>query len=401
MADCDQRETQFFSTQCCNDWHNKYQPKVVVNKLSEIDIKKYLPIDGPELKSSINLIDSQKPKDNAETISSDFMRFLNLIPTDDLKHKPMERLKQSFPVRDICKVDDICVDLDTNRVIGDRNAILRANDVIVNNTTRPGPRVMKKKGVKRKANTKTIDKNGLNNEKKRRLDQNKRLLTFVSNFDFTSEMFVFLATTLNIKSLSHNEIQQMANKSTEMNRYSRNETLICLTDTELNRWKSSNIYEKTIVEELEQQYNRKYFYYSFTRRQRLERQLRLKTGIDWLSRLYLQQCLPLDVSIIRVTICDNCGERVADRWHSCRSFEKVVRKSQSLIIIDLSEDTDDYVLDTDVENQMLDPIIESSADNKPMTSPTKQPIIVIEIDPTIDALAKQLVSNAKRLRISF
>lgn len=62
--------------------------------------------------------------------------------------------------------------------------------------------------------------------------------------------------------------------------------------------------------------------YCFNRKQRLEKYLRLETGLNWKSRIIAMQCKPVDVEITKVTRCPCCLELVEPEWgHSCRDTD--------------------------------------------------------------------------------
>ena len=86
----------------------------------------------------------------------------------------------------------------------------------------------------------------------------------------------------------------------------------------LNKWSARRIERLTTGLELSQR-NRCFscHQYSFTRRQRLEKLLRAKTGIDWKSRLLAMNCCTkTEVMINKIKFCPICGQNIEFK-HSC------------------------------------------------------------------------------------
>ncbi|XP_054162426.1 uncharacterized protein LOC128960380 [Oppia nitens] len=377
----------------CNQKKAEY-PIVVVQRLSQSEINKYLNEDK-QLITKLNEIDLQKELDIKSIESSDYMKCLNLIPTTDLNNQSLNQLKQSFPLRRINRIDGLNIDLETNQVIGNKEQILRENGVIVDNVFRNHEIKVKtkKKFTIRKKRRSKGNKNKVNTideEVKQKHCQKTRLSKFVSTFDITSEMFRFLSTTLQLKQLSQKEISMIANKRINLNSYPKNQMIAVINETNSwNNWKCIDIYHKIFESELREKYQRNAFYYTFSRRQRLERSLRLKTGIDWKSRLDLSQCKPFSLEMSAITKCHNCLETI-DLWHSCHRYAKVDRQSDTQPI---SPQSSDYCIDfecnlnvesTEVPNKELIEV-KNQKDSQIVES-----VVVIQRNPSIDAMAIKL-----------
>jgi hypothetical protein len=364
------------SNKCCVD----FNPKVVIKRLSTEKILKYdKHFYDKYLHKTVVPVEPIERDIQTSIESQDFMRYLNLIQTKQLETKPMEALKEEFPLRVISRLGDQVVD---------REVIERQNGLKIQMSGKPKAKT--KRSRKARLGLRLTPKpKPMNEQILRETNRKKRFLKFISRLEMTSKLSQNLSTTLGFRPLSRQMVDKLSTESVPMPKYRENEDLLdepLRSDNGFNGWLSRNIERKTQFWELSAKLSRKHFNYGFTRRQSLEKGLRRKTGLNWRSRLVSLDCKPFTVAITRL----NQSSQPFRRLISCDQMD---RQSDSQICEQKS--TDEWELEFGLPEfvshslQTVNAVINDKHHKKPKSGYNlRQLSVVLERDDKIDSMAK-------------
>jgi hypothetical protein len=160
------------------------------------------------------------------------------------------------------------------------------------------------------------EKKELEKQKRKQFYEKQKLLNFVNHFEFSTPLGSRVITTLFGSRLKWDYIQN------NINSYEK----FCKTHKSLQRVsndsKFNNNNNKRICSSFEKKCfksQEKSFEFYFNRRQRLEKYKRLRTGLNWKSRLLRLHCKPLFVKLTQIKNCVICNEELNEN-HSCHRF---------------------------------------------------------------------------------
>ena len=263
-----------------------HSPKVVLRRLTSDQIKRY---------------DQSFYENYCQPTRKDFMRSLGLISSHHMSHYSQERLKQSFPLRRIARIKANIQRDDSNRILLDHN-------------------ISEEWKVKQKRKGRPLKKNGGH---KKMIESELSAAQLTAKFPIGSPMFDRLWRTFD-QTPTFKEVTEAGQQSISMAQYKSDQNLLpAMGKTSgYNRWSASSIERNCHRSELsvrmsDQSANAKrrtkvlYSHWmAFNRRQRLEKMMRIRTGLKWKQRLQVRHCTKLSVKVepiqlIECTICCN------------------------------------------------------------------------------------------------
>ena len=284
----------FESLECkkSNDYCSKFvlnsKPVVILKRLSDQQIKRY------DKHFFEKYIDTQLEPNSKDITQTELMRHLGLISSTRLMTKPMEALKHSFPVNSIARIGVLST-YPSQPLLLDRNAIVGQNfKKVVKRVRKKYPLIENKskhvsnEDIERQKQLEV--KKELN--KRLRLESNhkKKIISFVSEFEMTSQLFDRLVRTF-AGSLTSTKTTKLSPKPTALPVYYNNKVLLkCKSNIKYNDWMPSDIERKSLKSELAFSLKGTTHKYTFSRRQRLEKMVRIDCGLSWKSRLHLSDC---------------------------------------------------------------------------------------------------------------
>lgn len=245
---------------------------------------------------------------------SEYCLHLDLVSTQLLNNKSMDSLKTSYPLRTIARIEPLIRDqfgdilLDRNVVI---NQTIERNDNSVENNETSNQYLLRNKFSQRLKTVLNVNKTKKQMEKVVKREHNSKMksLKGVSRLPFSTSLGLRVYRTLPQNCLSSTYIQKSEP--------------FCRTDksykswsiSKYNIWNCSSIERKTFRTNFTKGSNDS-FYYSFNRRQRLEKMKRMETGLNWRSRLRSLHCKQIFVKLFDCQKCCICGNHL-NVGHSC------------------------------------------------------------------------------------
>ena len=288
---------------------------VVVERLSEEVIKKYD-------KDFERCVERCEPSIGYIT-ETQFMSYLGLISTKQLNSKSMEELKQSFPIRDISRIGP--------QLKNQKNDLILDKSQIVSNYVKKVVfRPPKRRSGRRSGRKKLLSLTQKDIVRQHRLDEQKKLQktnekeetkikSLITLVSMSSEWFIRLYRTFGYELLSDSEVSKMSQVSKmwlkplsvghdQLNIYSQ---------YKYNDWNTSNIEQKSMRSEMAFKLHPKDHIFTFTRRQRIEKSLRLSCRLSWRMRLEKSRYIkPLTIKAVKLKDCPICWRPLTED-HCC------------------------------------------------------------------------------------
>jgi hypothetical protein len=249
---------------------------------------------------------------------SEYCLHLDLVSNQLLSNKSMDSLKTSYPLRRIARIEPLVRDqfgdiiLDGNVVI---NQTIEQNDNWVENNETSNQYLLRNKFSQQLKTRLSVNKTEKQMEKVLKREHNLKMksLKGVSRLPFSTSLGLRVCRTLPQNCLSSTHIPNTIQKSEPFCR--TNQSYKSWSISKYNNWNCSSIERKTFRTNFTKGSDDS-FYYSFNRRQRLEKMKRIETGLNWRSRLRSLHCKQLFVKLFNCQNCCICGNHL-NVGHNC------------------------------------------------------------------------------------
>jgi hypothetical protein len=249
---------------------------------------------------------------------SEYCLHLDLVSTQLLSNKSMDSLKTSYPLRRIARIEPLIRDqfgdilLDGNVVI---NQTIERNDNSVENNETSNQYLLRNKFRQQLKTGLNVNKTKKQMEKVLKREHNSKMksLKGVSRLPFSTSLGLRVCRTLPQNCLSSTHIPNTIQKSESFCRTDK--SYKSWSTSKYNNWNCSSIERKTFRTNLTKSSSDS-FYYSFNRRQRLEKMKRIETGLNWKSRLRSLHCKQVFVKLFDYQNCSICGNHL-NVGHNC------------------------------------------------------------------------------------